>query len=697
MNRIPTARAATAAAVVLATAGGLLGAATTASSAAVTCTSPVFERQFFANTSFSGTPKKTDCDSRIDQDWGTGAPASGLPSNHFGVRWSVTRDFGSGGPFTFTASSRDGIRVHLDGVRKVDLWKNVSSTVSRTVNLTIPSGKHSLRIDFVNWTGSADVEFAYAPRTSATVDKVAPLTPGGAALTYSTSTHQAKLSWTRRPEMDLAGYQVHRRVAGGSYPAKPLAVTTASATSYTDTPPKDGRLYHYEVRAYDKAGNVSTGTADKGITTVDLTGPAAPAGLTGATDFDGAHLSWMPVADAARYELVRKDPRTGATTVVGSTTQTSFHDREHMAGVYQVRGDDAAGNAGALSAAVTLDGTDTTPPAAPHGPAATVRPGVVYLSVRVPDVPSLHEELDNGARVHFYRTQGSGADARTVDVVCDGHDRPGVDASFLGEGDDAVFQCTDDTVTEATTYTYTSRMLDGDGNASAPSEPVTVVSADRVPPGHVRNLTATPRADGVLVSWDAPADEDVVAYWGRVGTRNADGTVTWRAANCQTVGGDKRSLLCVDVPDGESELYSVIAKDSYDNWSRTGDPGFPSVAVTELDIVPGEPAQDTGQPLWGSGGWGMSEDLRPVSWYCVRTSDLCDDIVEYRVSRWNPATGSYEPLGTAQPLPAGEYVRFTDETQPLGSVSYYRVVGVLADGTVTVSAAHPWLIRPDLV
>jgi hypothetical protein len=61
---------------------------------------------------------------KIYQNWGYGAPASGLPSNYFGVRWTVTRNFGSGGPFSFRVESRDGIRVHLDGVRKVNIWKN---------------------------------------------------------------------------------------------------------------------------------------------------------------------------------------------------------------------------------------------------------------------------------------------------------------------------------------------------------------------------------------------------------------------------------------------------------------------------------------------------------------------------------------------------------------------------------------------
>ncbi|MGW3635515.1 PA14 domain-containing protein, partial [Streptomyces sp. NPDC005122] len=264
--------------VLIAAACGLPTAvAVPASAATVSCASPVYKRQFFANTTFSGTPKRTDCDAQIDQTWGAGAPAPGLPKNTFGVRWTVTRDFGSGGPFALSAASRDGIRVYLDGTRKVDLWKDVSTTQKKTVDVTVPSGTHTLRVDFVNWTGDANVTFAYTPRTSAAVDKVRPLTPGGASLSYADG--RAKLTWSRNKEMDLAGYRVYRRLKGTDFGSKPLATTTS--TSYTDTSlPLTGDVYYYEVRAYDKAGNVSTGTADKAVTTLDRTPPAAPAGLS---------------------------------------------------------------------------------------------------------------------------------------------------------------------------------------------------------------------------------------------------------------------------------------------------------------------------------------------------------------------------------------------------------------------------------
>ncbi|MFE9097979.1 fibronectin type III domain-containing protein [Streptomyces sp. NPDC007264] len=373
--------AAAATAVVLATAGALLTATAAPASAATTCTSPVFKREFFTNTTFSGNPKKTDCASVIDQNWGTGAPATGLPSNYFGVRWGVTRDFGSGGPFAFTASAQDGIRVYLDGVRKIDLWKNVSSTVSKTVNVTIPSGKHTLRVDFVNWTGTANVKFSYAPRTSATVDTVKPLTPTGISASYDTTTGKAGLTWAKNKEMDLAGYRVYRRLQGSSSWTR---LTTTTATSYTDTPPMTGATYYYEVRAYDKAGNVSTGTADQPVTTVDRTAPAVPTGLNTSSEPEGLRVGWSGVEGAASYGVYRAPSADGTYARVGSTTdQVSYVDTsaaEDTAYYYRVTALDAVGNESARSVAVGGTRKDLTPPSAVTG--VTVTPTEYGFEVR---------------------------------------------------------------------------------------------------------------------------------------------------------------------------------------------------------------------------------------------------------------------------------------------------------------------------
>nr|WBO79340.1 PA14 domain-containing protein [Streptomyces sp. SBE_14.2] len=358
----------TAAVAVLATAAGLLTAAAAPASAA-TCASPVFKRMFYANTTFSGTPKRTDCDSAIDQNWGTGAPASGLPGNSFGVRWTVTRDFGSGGPFRLSASGLDGIRVYVDGTRKLSLWKNGSATVSKNVDLTLAKGKHTLRIDYVNWTGSAKVKFSYAPRTSASVDKVAPLKPTGAAVAYDEATGKAKLTWAKNKEMDLAGYQVYRREKGGSYPSAPLAATTS--TSYTDTTlPATGAAYEYTVRAHDKAGNKSSATASLAVTTADRTAPTAPGGLTAWSEPDGLDLNWSPVTGAASYRVYRSATPDGTYTRLATTTAATHLDTTAAEGgtyTYRVTALDAAGNESARSTAVTARRADLTPPPAVTG------------------------------------------------------------------------------------------------------------------------------------------------------------------------------------------------------------------------------------------------------------------------------------------------------------------------------------------
>jgi fibronectin type 3 domain-containing protein len=345
-------------AVVLTTAAGLLTAVTAATAPAAAATS----------CTFSGTPKKTDCDAAISENWGAKAPASGLPTNNFGVRWTVTRDFGSGGPFTLTVAVQDGIRVHVDGIRKVDVWKNVSTTVKKTVNVTIPAGKHTLRVDYVNWTGNANVGFTYAPRTSATVDKVKPLTPTGLAVTYDNATGKAKLTWAANKEMDLAGYRVYRRPADGTSWTRLVA---GVSTTYTDTTlPVTGTAYAYELRAYDKAGNESAGTAVRTVTTVDRTAPAVPTQLPTASEPEGLQVAWGEVAEATSYRVYRAASASGTYTRIGTTDQTSYLDSTALEGstyYYRVTALDAAGNESAQSTAVVGRRRDVTPPSAVTG------------------------------------------------------------------------------------------------------------------------------------------------------------------------------------------------------------------------------------------------------------------------------------------------------------------------------------------
>ncbi|MFD5111305.1 PA14 domain-containing protein [Streptomyces sp. NPDC058391] len=633
-------RPAVSAAVVAATAGGLLTATATAS-AAVTCASPVYKRQFFANTTLSGTPKKTDCDSAIDQSWGAGAPTSGLPSNNFSVRWSVTRDFGSGGPFTLAAETQDGIRVYLDGTRKIDLWKNVSSTQKKSLNLTIPSGIHTLRVDYVNWTGSANVTFAYAPRTSATVDTVKPLAPTGPSVTYDATTGKATVKWAKNKEMDLAGYRVHRRLKGTSFGSKPLSTTTS--TSYTDAAlPKTGATYYYEVRAYDKAGRESSGTADQLVTTVDKTPPAAPfVEMDSCPDNEkvaGPELVTTAEngADIALYQAQRLNPATGDWITVHSGPKGAFCDTgratDGTKATYRGRARDAAGNWSAYSAAATFTLSDRIPPPAPADVRVDYRSGVPHL-VWTPD-----------------------ADAASYQVL---QYDPATGAYLKGFGDNDTTTKTDvvplQQLALADEYRYAVRAVDAKGNASAPAE-VTLPMTERPEATSPYLLTAQARSDGVSLSWRSADpwafDDDNIPAYQIVRTDPATGESA-TVEQCSPYDSDGPRVPPTSYPpgvldaadpahagrtqviysyclesSGASETtyeYRIVAVDRYGHRSR---PSEPVTATT----------RDTQRP---APVLGLTAETVPLGVRLTWTPPADDDVMGYYVwqSTTDPDTG----------------------------------------------------------
>ncbi|WP_416961050.1 fibronectin type III domain-containing protein [Streptomyces sp. Agncl-13] len=671
MNPARRTTAAAAGALVLTTAGGLLAATTAPASAATTCASPVFKRQFFANTAFSGTAKKTDCDNAIDQTW-TGAPASGLPKDNFGVRWTVTRDFGSGGPFALTGSGLDGIRVYLDGVRKISLWKNVSSTVKKTVNVTVPKGRHTLRVDYANWTGKATVKFAYTPRTSATVDKVKPLAPTAASATYDPATGKARLTWAKNKEMDLAGYRVYRRLKGTSFGSKPLATTTS--TSYTDsTLPKTGDTYYYEVRAYDRAARESAGSADQGVTTVDTTAPAAPTGVEdnwAIGNVTTARLHWdsNPESDLAGYRVYRSTTYPGTVTaanlVSGPTpiVDSAYADELPTTGqafYYVVTAVDTHGNTSPPSGTAEYWSEDID----------TVAP--VYAP---DDVTAVDGE--RGVTLNWSWTADADDDISSFLVYRDGVGIDNAGESYVDTG-----------IERSTKHTYWVRAVDRHGNVGPVSNSVTIDHVgDYTAPGPVTGLTATAAGDGVRLDWDDSTAEDFADY--RI-YRGVYAENTWTYTDISddmpygTIWSQNRDR---NLPDGEHLRYAVVAVDKDGNALEPPAAEVPVVEVTELVTEPTEATPEDGSPF----SYLEIDDETTCGTACLSFLhwgyDADDDphgaATGFHVYRWNPATAAYGRLDDT-PLAADES-SYTDYAAPFGTTVYYRVTAVYADGTESV-------------
>ncbi|MFF0080055.1 PA14 domain-containing protein [Streptomyces canus] len=553
-----SARRTTATAVVLAGAGTLVTLTAGPAPAAVSCASPVFTRQFYANTSLSGTPKKTDCDTAIDQSW-SGAPVSGLPKDNFGVRWTVTRDFGSGGPFALGATGLDGIRVYVDGVRKIDSWKNVSTTVKKTANVTIPSGRHTLRVDYANWTGAAKVKVTYAPRTSADVDKVKPLVPTGTSVSYDKATGKAKVTWAKNKEMDLAGYRVYRRLKGTSFGTKPL--TTTTSTSVTDSAlPVTGDTYYYEVRAYDKAGNESGGTADQAVVTADRTAPAPPTGVRADVVVGSVRLGWDAVGTTNTYRVYRAAAPEGPfQQITESLDDTSYRDTSadiHQRWYYRVTTSDTAGNESGPSTTADTGVPDTTPP------------------TRVTGVTAEGTTAGNAVRWQAV------ADAEHYEVWAapDGESDPDGPTTVFGTS------YNDQWAAVATAVTYRVQAVDAFGNAAPASEPLTAVRPAAGDSAAPTGVTGTPRDGSTDIAWEFGVDGARYGY--RLYRRAAASEAWTRLGDSSTT-----ALLFSDLqaPQGTADYY-VVTLDAQGHESA------PSAVVTverETPATPTAPAPPT--------------------------------------------------------------------------------------------------------
>jgi hypothetical protein len=116
-----------------------------------------FEAEYYDNPTLSGEPVLRRNDDHIDNDWGDGAPAPGLPANQFSARWTRTKVY-DGGTYRFTATGDDGIRVLVDGALVVDGWAYQSPT-TYSAELALPAGEHTVVVEYFEWAGGAVARF----------------------------------------------------------------------------------------------------------------------------------------------------------------------------------------------------------------------------------------------------------------------------------------------------------------------------------------------------------------------------------------------------------------------------------------------------------------------------------------------------------------------------------------------------------
>jgi hypothetical protein len=122
---------------------------------------------YFSNQSLTAPATLSRTDATVNFDWGTGSPASSLPSDHFSVRWTGKVEALYSQTYTFYTSSDDGIRLWVNGQQIINNWTDHGRTQnSGTIALT--AGQRSdIRLEYFEDTGSATARLSWASSSQA--------------------------------------------------------------------------------------------------------------------------------------------------------------------------------------------------------------------------------------------------------------------------------------------------------------------------------------------------------------------------------------------------------------------------------------------------------------------------------------------------------------------------------------------------
>jgi uncharacterized protein YraI len=111
--------------------------------------------EYYTNRTLAGAPALVRNDNEVNFNWGTVAPAAGLPADGFSARWSRELTFEEG-LYRFRGRVDDGMRLYVDGALVIDAWQNgPSRDVQGDVRLT--AGTHSVRVEYYENEGTAQV------------------------------------------------------------------------------------------------------------------------------------------------------------------------------------------------------------------------------------------------------------------------------------------------------------------------------------------------------------------------------------------------------------------------------------------------------------------------------------------------------------------------------------------------------------
>ena len=376
-------------------------------------------------------------------------------------------------------------------------WKVVAtvSGLSYTDKNATAGVKYSYTVRGVNTDGALSPGFdrtgvsAMVPKAAAPANVTlgsAKAVSGGIQVTWQAASGAAK-------------YNVYRKDASNT---RWVVIGTVTGTSYTDKTVKAGVTYTYTVRGVSADGKTLSPGYNK--TGVSATAPknTAPANVTlGSAKAvnGGIQVTWQKAANAAKYNVYRKDASNTVWQVIATVTGTSYTDKSGTAGTkysYTVRGVAADGKT--LSPGFDRTGVSATMPAASSAPANVTLGSAKAVSG---GIQVTWQAASGAAKYKVYRKDAVNTKWTVIATV--------TGTSY-----------TDKSGTAGTKYSYTVRGVAADGKTLSPGYNKTGVSAT-VPkaaavPAEVKMGDATARGSYITVDWSRAANASAYRVYRRI-------------------------------------------------------------------------------------------------------------------------------------------------------------------------------------
>ena len=376
-------------------------------------------------------------------------------------------------------------------------WKVVAtvSGLSYTDKNATAGVKYSYTVRGVNTDGALSPGFdrtgvsAMVPKAAAPANVTlgsAKAVSGGIQVTWQAASGAAK-------------YNVYRKDASNT---RWVVIGTVTGTSYTDKTVKAGVTYTYTVRGVSADGKTLSPGYNK--TGVSATAPknTAPANVTlGSAKAvnGGIQVTWQKAANAAKYNVYRKDASNTVWQVIATVTGTSYTDKSGTAGTkysYTVRGVGSDGKT--LSPGFDRTGVSATMPTASTTPANVTLGSAKAVSG---GIQVTWQAASGAAKYKVYRKDASNTVWRVIATV--------TGTSY-----------TDKSGTAGTKYSYTVRGVAADGKTLSPGYNKTGVSAT-VPkaaavPAEVKMGDATARGSYITVDWSRAANASAYRVYRRI-------------------------------------------------------------------------------------------------------------------------------------------------------------------------------------